>query len=62
MSLFSHRHADLRALAPGFEILLLVARVVQATGTAIMMPLLMTTVMTLVPPTTAARPWAMSRS
>lgn len=37
------------ALAPGFEILLL-ARVVQASGTAIMMPLLMTTIMTLVPP------------
>ncbi|MFD4420791.1 DHA2 family efflux MFS transporter permease subunit [Agromyces sp. NPDC058484] len=35
------------ALAPGFEILLL-ARIVQATGTAIMMPLLMTTLMTLV--------------
>lgn len=37
------------ALAPGFEVLL-AGRVVQATGTAIMMPLLMTTVMTLVPP------------
>ncbi len=37
------------ALAPGFEVLV-VGRVVQATGTAIMMPLLMTTVMTLVPP------------
>jgi DHA2 family lincomycin resistance protein-like MFS transporter len=37
------------ALAPGFAVLL-VARVVQASGTAIMMPLLMTTVMTLVPP------------
>ena len=37
------------ALSPGIE-LLLVARVVQASGTAIMMPLLMTTVMTLVPP------------
>jgi MFS transporter, DHA2 family, lincomycin resistance protein len=36
-------------LAPGFEVLL-VARVVQASGTAIMMPLLMTTIMTLVPP------------
>lgn len=35
-------------LAPGFEVLL-VARVVQASGTAIMMPLLMTTIMTLVP-------------
>src|SRR4051812_18403618 len=40
----------LAALAPGFAVLL-VARVVQASGTAIMMPLLMTTVMTLVPPT-----------
>jgi MFS transporter, DHA2 family, lincomycin resistance protein len=37
------------ALAPGFAVLL-VARVVQASGTAIMLPLLMTTVMTLVPP------------
>jgi DHA2 family lincomycin resistance protein-like MFS transporter len=36
------------ALAPGFEVLV-AGRVVQATGTAIMMPLLMTTVMTLVP-------------
>jgi DHA2 family lincomycin resistance protein-like MFS transporter len=38
------------AVAPGFEVLL-VARVIQAGGTAIMLPLLMTTVMTLVPPT-----------
>lgn len=37
------------ALAPGFPVLL-AARVVQAGGTAIMLPLLMTTVMTLVPP------------
>ncbi|MFT7837988.1 DHA2 family efflux MFS transporter permease subunit [Saccharothrix sp. BKS2] len=37
------------ALAPGFPVLL-GARVVQAFGTAIMLPLLMTTVMTLVPP------------
>ncbi len=37
------------AIAPGLE-LLVVGRVIQATGTAIMMPLLMTTVMTLVPP------------
>ncbi|WP_127475729.1 DHA2 family efflux MFS transporter permease subunit [Microbacterium sulfonylureivorans] len=35
-------------LSPGFP-MLLVARVVQATGTAIMMPLLMTTIMTVVP-------------
>lgn len=39
----------LGALAPGFGVLV-VARVVQACGTAIMMPLLMTTVMTVVPP------------
>ena len=37
------------AVSPGLE-LLVVGRVVQAVGTAIMMPLLMTTVMTLVPP------------
>lgn len=37
------------AVAPGLE-LLVFGRVIQATGTAIMMPLLMTTVMTLVPP------------
>lgn len=36
------------ALAPGF-VTLLIGRVVQASGTAIMMPLLMTTIMTLVP-------------
>ena len=37
------------AMSPGLELLIL-GRVVQAVGTAIMMPLLMTTVMTLVPP------------
>jgi DHA2 family lincomycin resistance protein-like MFS transporter len=37
------------ALAPGLPVLV-VARVIQASGTAIMFPLLMTTVMTLVPP------------
>jgi MFS transporter, DHA2 family, lincomycin resistance protein len=37
------------AMAPGLTVLV-VARVIQASGTAIMMPLLMTTVMTLVPP------------
>ena len=37
------------ALAPGLPVLL-VGRIIQAIGTAIMMPLLMTTVMTLVPP------------
>ena len=36
-------------IAPGFPVLL-VARVIQASGTAIMMPLLMTTLMTVVPP------------
>lgn len=40
----------LAALAPGFEVLLL-ARIVQAGGTAIMLPLLMTTILTLVPVT-----------
>ncbi|MGO4192460.1 DHA2 family efflux MFS transporter permease subunit [Arthrobacter sp. YAF17] len=40
----------LAALAPGFEILLL-ARIIQAGGTAIMLPLLMTTILTLVPVT-----------
>ncbi|HEY0032523.1 MAG TPA: MFS transporter, partial [Devosia sp.] len=37
------------AISPGLE-LLVFGRVIQAVGTAIMMPLLMTTVMTLVPP------------
>lgn len=41
-------------LAPGLEVLI-VGRVVQASGTAIMMPLLMTTVMTLVPPARRGR-------
>ncbi|NLU83816.1 MDR family MFS transporter [Rhodococcus sp. HNM0569] len=36
-------------VSPGFAVLLL-ARVVQACGTAIMLPLLMTTIMTIVPP------------
>ncbi|GAA1341350.1 DHA2 family efflux MFS transporter permease subunit [Saccharothrix algeriensis] len=48
MSLFS-AGTLLAALAPGFPVLM-AARVVQACGTAIMLPLLMTTVMTLVPP------------
>ena len=47
MSLFSVGTL-MAALAPGFEVLV-GARVVQATGTAIMLPLLMTTVMELVP-------------
>jgi DHA2 family lincomycin resistance protein-like MFS transporter len=42
------------ALSPGLE-LLVVARVVQASGTAIMLPLLMTTVMTLVPAETRGK-------
>ena len=53
MSLFS-AGTLIAALAPGFEVLLL-ARVVQATGTAIMMPLLMTTLMTLVAPSDRGR-------
>ncbi len=48
MALFS-AGTLLAAVAPGFAILL-AARVIQASGTAIMLPLLMTTVMTLVPP------------
>lgn len=47
MGLFSVGTA-LAAVAPGFEILLL-ARIIQASGTAIMLPLLMTTILTLVP-------------
>lgn len=47
MSLFS-AGTLLAALAPGFGVLLL-ARVVQASGTAIMMPLLMTSVLNLIP-------------
>lgn len=42
------------ALAPAFG-LLVAARVVQASGTAIMMPLLMTTILTLVPPSDRGR-------
>lgn len=53
MTLFS-TGTLIAALAPGFEVLL-VARVVQASGTAIMMPLLMTTLMTLVPPAERGR-------
>ncbi|WOP17594.1 DHA2 family efflux MFS transporter permease subunit [Raineyella sp. LH-20] len=48
MSLFSLGTA-VAAAAPGHEVLL-AGRIIQATGTAIVMPLLMTTVMTLVPP------------
>lgn len=50
LSLFS-AGTLIAAVSPGFD-LLVVARVVQASGTAIMFPLLMTTVMTLVPPAT----------
>ena len=53
MALFSSGTL-IAALAPGFEVLV-VGRVVQAGGTAIMMPLLMTTVMTLVPPASRGR-------
>ncbi len=53
MSLFSAGTLT-AALAPGFE-LLLVARVVQASGTAIMLPLLLTTVMQLVPAATRGK-------
>lgn len=48
MSLFS-AGTLICALSPGFA-LLVIGRIVQASGTAIMMPLLMTTVMHLVPP------------
>lgn len=48
MSLFS-AGTLIALVAPGFEVLL-VARVVQASGTAIMMPLLMTTLMNVVAP------------
>lgn len=53
MALFSTGTA-IAALAPGFAVLLL-GRVVQAGGTAIMLPLLMTTVMTVTPPATRGR-------
>jgi len=46
------------ALAPGFPVLL-VGRVVQASGTAIMMPLLMTTVMTVTSPSNRGRTMGM---
>ncbi|GAA4145835.1 DHA2 family efflux MFS transporter permease subunit [Leifsonia shinshuensis] len=53
MSLFS-LGTLVAAIAPGFSILV-VARVIQACGTAIMLPLLMTTLMTLVPPALRGR-------
>lgn len=48
MSLFT-AGTLLAFVAPGFGVLL-IARIIQASGTAIMLPLLMTTIMTLVPP------------
>ena len=53
MSLFS-AGTLVSALAPGFPFLV-VGRIVQASGTAIMMPLLMTTIMNLVPPHSRGR-------
>lgn len=53
MSLFVAGTA-VAAVAPGFTILL-VGRILQASGTAIVFPLLMTTVMSLVPPATRGR-------
>jgi len=53
MSLFSAGTA-LAIFAPTLEVLVF-CRVVQASGTAVMMPLLMTTVMTLVPPQNRGR-------
>ncbi|WP_282946744.1 MDR family MFS transporter [Cellulomonas endometrii] len=53
MSLFT-AGTTIAALAPGFGVLL-VGRVVQASGTAVMIPLLMTTVLTLVPPAIRGR-------
>ncbi|MFC5501735.1 MDR family MFS transporter [Lysinimonas soli] len=53
MSLFT-AGTLIAATAPGFG-LLLVGRIVQASGTAIMMPLMMTTIMTLVPPQSLGR-------
>ncbi|MDM4764211.1 DHA2 family efflux MFS transporter permease subunit [Galbitalea sp. SE-J8] len=53
MALFTAGTA-IAAIAPGFTVLL-VGRVVQASGTAIMMPLLFTTVLTLVPEASRGR-------
>lgn len=53
MSLFS-AGTLVAALAPGFE-MLLAGRIVQASGTAVMMPLLFTTVLNVVPPTHRGR-------
>lgn len=53
MTLFS-TGTLIAAVSPGFE-MLLAGRIVQASGTAIMMPLLFTTVMNLIPPATRGR-------
>lgn len=53
MSLFS-AGTLIAAIAPGFTVLLM-ARIVQACGTAIMLPLLMTTLMTVVPAASRGR-------
>lgn len=53
MSLFS-LGTLVSGVAPGFEVLL-AGRIVQASGTAMMMPLLMTTILTLVPATSRGR-------
>lgn len=53
MSLFT-TGTLIAATAPGFGVLLL-GRIVQASGTAIMMPLMMTTIMSLVPPQSLGR-------
>ncbi|MFD6055697.1 DHA2 family efflux MFS transporter permease subunit [Agromyces sp. NPDC060279] len=53
MSLFA-AGTLIAAVAPGFEVLL-AGRIVQASGTAIMMPLLFTTVLNVVPPTHRGR-------
>src|ERR1700722_10565063 len=53
MSLFT-LGTSIAALASNLEVLIL-ARVIQASGTAIMFPLLMTTVMTLAPPETRGK-------
>jgi DHA2 family lincomycin resistance protein-like MFS transporter len=53
MSLFS-LGTLVATLAPNLEVLV-VARIIQASGTAIMMPLLMTTAMTLAPPQTRGK-------
>jgi len=53
MSLFSVGTL-ISAISPGLELLVL-GRVIQASGTAVMMPLMMTTVMSLVPPSSRGK-------